>query len=159
MPCRRSSRRPPAKIARRWNRWPAGWTRSKGKTSTLEGKASALDSTWRDRRGTAGRYGAPAACTALVIAVGQLRSALAADKYTAGSPRCTICSRLIPDLMAHFAPTLDRLQPIARSAHLRSPNSSLPTTEIARAAETEASGATLGVEEGWGQRLLRQLSG
>lgn len=133
-----------------------------GKTSTLEGKASALDST------LAGIAAAPPGVTArqqlgtaLVIAVGQLRGALAADKpYTAEISAVHDLLSVDSDLMAHFAPTLDRLQPIAGvgAPTLAELQASLPTTEIARAAETEASGATLGVEEGWGQRLLRRLS-
>ena len=62
--------------------------------------------------------------------------------------------------MGHFAPTLDRLQPIAPSGAptLAELQAGLPTTEIAQAAESEAGGAALGVEQTWIQRMMRRLS-
>lgn len=133
-----------------------------GKTSSLEGKAAALDSTLTEiAAAPPGVTARQQLGAALVIAVGQLRGALGTDKpYAAEFGAVRDLLSVDSDLMGHFAPTLDRLQPIAPSGAptLAELQASLPTTEIAQAAESEAGGAALGVEQTWIQRMMRRLS-
>jgi uroporphyrinogen-III synthase len=133
-----------------------------GKTSSLEGKAAALDSTLTEiAAAPPGVTARQQLGAALVIAVGQLRGALGADKpYVAEFAAVHDLLSVDSELMAHFAPTLDRLQPIAPAGAptLAELQASLPTTEIAQAAESEAGGAALGVEQSWAQRMMRRLS-
>jgi uroporphyrinogen-III synthase len=128
----------------------------------LEGKTTALDNSLAQiAAAPPGVTARQQLGTALVLAVGQLRGALGSDKpYVAEVSAVHDLLSVDSDLMTQFTPILDRLQPMAGTGAptLAELQGSLPTTEIARAAESEVGGAAIGAEEGWGQRLLRRLS-
>jgi uroporphyrinogen-III synthase len=99
--------------------------------------------------------------TAVVLALGSLRGALAADKpYAAGLKAVDLLTGDDADLKAKLAPALDPLRPLAESGAptLAQLQASLPAEAIAAAANAEEAANAVGADQGWSERLINRLS-
>jgi uroporphyrinogen-III synthase len=99
--------------------------------------------------------------TAVVLALGSLRGALAADKpYGAGLKAVDLLVGDDADLKAKLAPALDPLRPLAETGAptLAQLQASLPTERIAAAASAEETASAVGADQGWSERLINRLT-
>jgi uroporphyrinogen-III synthase len=99
--------------------------------------------------------------TALVLALSELRGALAVDKpYGA---RLQAIDALTGDdaaLKAKLGATLDPLRPLSErgAPTLAQLQASLPSAAIAKAANSESAAKAVGADQGWSERLINRLS-
>jgi len=99
--------------------------------------------------------------TALVVALGSLRGALALDRpYDAGLKSVDDLVAADAALKEKLAPALDPLRPLAGGGAptLAQLQASLPAKDIAEAANVEAASAAVGADQGWSERLINRLS-
>jgi uroporphyrinogen-III synthase len=99
--------------------------------------------------------------TAVVLALGSLRGALAADKpYAAGLKAIDLLAGDDADLKSKLAPALDPLRPLAETGAptLAQLQASFPAEQIAEAANAEETANAVGADQGWSQRLINRLS-
>jgi uroporphyrinogen-III synthase len=98
---------------------------------------------------------------AVVLALGSLRGALAADKpYGAGLKAVDVVVGDDADLKSQLAPTLDPLRPLAEKGAptLAQLQASFPAEQIAEAANAEVASSAVGADQGWSERLINRLS-
>src|SRR6185369_5455718 len=99
--------------------------------------------------------------TAVMLALGSLRGALAADKpYATGLKAVDTLTGDDADLKAKLAPALDPLRPIAEKGAptLAQLQSSFPAEQMAEAANAEATADAVGANQSWSERLINRLS-
>jgi len=99
--------------------------------------------------------------TAVVLALGSLRGALAADKpYGAGLKAVDVVVGDDADLKSQLAPALDPLRPLAEKGAptLAQLQASFPAEQMAEAANAETASSAVGADQGWSERLINRLS-
>jgi uroporphyrinogen-III synthase len=99
--------------------------------------------------------------TAVILALGSLRGALAADKpYATGLKAVDTLTGDDADLKSKLAPALDPLRPTAEKGAptLAQLQSSFPAEQMAEAANAEATADAVGAEQSWSERLINRLS-
>jgi uroporphyrinogen-III synthase len=99
--------------------------------------------------------------TAVVLALGTLRGALAADKpYGAGLKALDLLIGDDAELKAKLAPALEPLRPLAETGAptLAQLQARFPAEQIAEAANAEAASSAVGADQGWSERLINRLS-
>ncbi|MES1151757.1 MAG: mitofilin family membrane protein, partial [Dongia sp.] len=98
---------------------------------------------------------------AVVLALGSLRGALAADKpYAAGLKAVDLLTGDDADLKSKLAPAIDPLRPLAEKGAptLAQLQAGFPAEQIAEAANAEATAGAVGADQGWSERLINRLS-
>lgn len=99
--------------------------------------------------------------TAVVLALGSLRGALAADKpYGAALKAVDALAGNDADLKSRLDPALAPLRALGDTGAptLAQLQASLPAEQIAEAANAEATADAVGADQGWSQRLINRLS-
>jgi hypothetical protein len=99
--------------------------------------------------------------TAVMLALGSLRGALAAGKPSAtGLKAVDTLAGDDADLKSKLAPALDPLRPLAESGAptLAQLQSGFPAQQIAEAANAEATADAVGADQSWSERLINRLS-
>ena len=99
--------------------------------------------------------------TAVMLALGSLRGALAADKpYGAGLKAVDMLTGDDAELKSKLAPALDPLRPLAEKGAptMAQLQASFPAERIAVAANAEAATSAVGADQGWSERLINRLS-